>query len=112
MQIRLNQKQKKCYWINNSCKSKKNIHYPCNEYNDRHQCSSNEGHKNNCYWKESDINGYPIQQCKKQLGNWKKLSGHVIDQDRGVVVPQALPSNNSLSSTAILNMTNKIPFYL
>jgi hypothetical protein len=102
-------KQKKCYWINNSCKSKKNIHYPCNKYNDRNQCSSNDGHKNNCYWKESDINGYPIQQCKKQLGNWKKLNGHVVDQDRVMVVPQALPStNNLLSNTAILNMTNKI----
>ena len=82
-------KQKNCYWINNSCKSKKNIHYPCNEYNDRDQCS-NESRKNKCYWKESDINGYPIQQCKKKLGDWEKLNGHVVSQ--------ALPSNNNLPS--------------
>jgi len=77
-------KKKNCYWNNNSCISKKNIHYPCNTY-DRDECyEEKEARKNKCYWKESDINGYPIQKCKKQLGDWKKLKGKVLSQKKPV----------------------------
>jgi hypothetical protein len=66
-------KENNCYWTNNSCKSKKNLNYPCNEYNEV-KCKSKDGHKNKCYWKGTDIDGYPIKKCKKQLGDWRKLN--------------------------------------
>ena len=78
----------------------KNKHSPCDKY-DKNQCinpikrgirNSNE-YKTKCYWKESEFLGQKIKECKKQLGDWEKLSGKV------------LPLNNT---NLLINMNNKI----